>query len=138
MVRVNLISPKKLTDQHLIAEYNEILMLMSYIRKHQDTKDIPKRFCLGKGHMRFFKNKVIYLKKRHEVLKKEMSERGFVPRKTIKVNGIDKKLLNNWSPNPQDLQVIRKRLKQKILLKPHWYRYYGKCRSKKFLLRLIS
>ena len=34
MVRVNIINPNKLADQHLIAEYNEILMLLGYVRKY--------------------------------------------------------------------------------------------------------
>jgi deoxyribonuclease (pyrimidine dimer) len=143
MVRVNLVNPKCLTDQHLVAEYLEILMLLAYIYKYQrhdvnNLGTIPERFCLGKGHMSFFKNKVLYLKKRHELLKKEMRRRGFVARKTLSLQGIGKKLKNDWSPNPQDLQIIRKRLKQKISLKPEWYRYYRKKRSKKFLLKLIS
>ena len=80
MVRVNLISPKKLTDQHLIAEYAEILILADYIKKYPKLENIPKNFCLGEGHQRFFKNKIKYLKKRHEELKKEMRNRNFKPR----------------------------------------------------------
>jgi hypothetical protein len=53
MVRVNLVQPEMLADQHLIAEYNEILMLTAYIRTHPETADLPKHYCLGKGHMRF-------------------------------------------------------------------------------------
>lgn len=138
MVRVNLIDPACLTDPHLVAEYDEILMLMAYIREHQDFEGIPDNYCLGKGHIKFFKNKIGYLKKRHELLKKEMKKRGFVARKTLDTKGINKGMLKDWSPNPQDLQIIKKRIKQKILLKPEWYRYYGEHESKKFLIRLIS
>jgi deoxyribonuclease (pyrimidine dimer) len=138
MVRINLINPRQLTDQHLVAEYDEMLMLMAYVRKHQSLEGIPERFCLGKGHIKFFKNKIGYLKKRHELLKKEMRRRGFVARKTIVTKGIPKKLINDWKPNPQDLQIIKKRIKQKICLKPEWYRYCGEHKSKKFLLKLIS
>lgn len=138
MVRVNLVNPKCLTDQHLVAEYDEMLMLMAYVREHQNLEGMPKNFCLGKGHIKFFKNKIGYLKKRHELLKKEMRRRGFAARKTLNVKGIDKGLLKDWSPNPQDLQIIKKRIKQKICLKPEWYRYYGKHKTKKFLLELVS
>ncbi|MBN2459229.1 pyrimidine dimer DNA glycosylase/endonuclease V [Candidatus Woesearchaeota archaeon] len=138
MVRINLISPSKLTDQHLVAEYDEMLMLMAYVRAHQGLEGIPKDYCLGKGHIKFFKNKIGYLRKRHELLKREMRKRGFAARKTIYNKGIDKKLINDWSPNPQDLQIIKKRIRQKICLKPDWYRYYGKHRSKEFLLKLLS
>jgi deoxyribonuclease (pyrimidine dimer) len=138
MVRINLINPGKLADQHLIAEYDEMLMLMAYVREHQNLEGIPERFCLGKGHIKFFKNKILYLKKRHEQIKQEMRRRGFVARKTLSIKGIDKNLLKDWKPNQQDLQIIRKRLKQKISLKPEWYRYCGESEGKKFLLKLIS
>jgi deoxyribonuclease (pyrimidine dimer) len=64
MVRINIINPKYLTDQHLIAEYVEILMLLDYAKKNSPC-NIPKKYCLGKGHIKFFSNKVLYLKKRH-------------------------------------------------------------------------
>ena len=58
MVRVNLISPEKLADQHLVAEYAEILMLIAYIKSYPSTEEIPEHYTLGEGHMKFFKNKV--------------------------------------------------------------------------------
>ena len=39
MVRINLVEPKKLADQHLIAEYDEILMLLGYVRRYPEVKD---------------------------------------------------------------------------------------------------
>ncbi|MBW2992799.1 pyrimidine dimer DNA glycosylase/endonuclease V, partial [Candidatus Woesearchaeota archaeon] len=109
MVRVNIINPKRLADQHLIAEYNEILMLIAHARKHPKLNDIPSDYCLGKGHIRFFKNKLLYLKKRHELLKKEMRKRGFKAEKTVKLN-FNKELLNDWKPKKEDKACIKKRL----------------------------
>ncbi len=138
MVRVNLISPEKLADQHLIAEYAEILMLVEYIRSYPNTKDIPENFTLGEGHMKFFKDKVFYLKRRHERLKKEMKKRGFKPRKTINLKGINKKLIKDWKPEEKDLKIIRKRLIKRIKQKPEFYRYYGENKSEEFLAGLIK
>jgi len=126
MVRVNIISPKLLADQHLIAEYNEILMLFGYVKKHPKTGKIPKEYCLGKGHMLFFKNKLKYLKKRHELLKKEMLRRGFIPKKTISLKGFPRKLLNGWRPKEKDFRIIKKRLREKISKKPGFYKYCGR------------
>ena len=72
MVRVNLIHPKSLADQHLIAEYDEILMLLGYVRRYPKKENIPEKYTLGKGHIKFFKDKLLYLKKRHELIKEEM------------------------------------------------------------------
>ena len=97
MVRINLIEPGKLADQHLIAEYNEILMLLGYVKKYPEPKDIPEEYTLGKGHIKFFKNKLRYLKNRHETVKKEMVKRGFETNKTINLNEFDKILRNDWT-----------------------------------------
>jgi|SaaInlStandDraft_7_1057024.scaffolds.fasta_scaffold15966_5 deoxyribonuclease (pyrimidine dimer) len=137
MVRINLINPKKLADQHLIAEYNEILMLLGYVRKYPIEKDIPEEYCLGRGHIKFFKNKLLYLKKRHELLKKEMSKRNFISNKNINLGEFNKKLRNDWKPNNKDFIIIKERIREKICLKPNYYRYYSKKRSKVFFLNLL-
>lgn len=138
MVRINLINPKKLTDQHLIAEYNEILMLLGYVKKYPELGKIPSKYVLGKGHALFFKNKIKYLKKRHGVLKTEMRERGFNANKTVNIGQFDKKLIHDWKPNEKDIKIIKKRLIHKINLRPTFYKYYKKHKSKKFLIRLVS
>ncbi len=140
MVRINLINPKFLADQHLIAEYNEILMLFGYVRKHPHThfNDIPKNYKLGQGHILFFKNKLRYLKKRFELIKKEMFRRGFSGKKEINLEGIDKELLNDWKVLGKDKVIIKSRLMEKINLKPSYYRYYGEHKTKKFFMEMIK
>ena len=86
MVRINLVPPKSLSDQHLVAEYDEILMLTAYIKKYPSLDQVPQKYCLGQGHMKFFKDKMVYLKKRHEELKIEMRKRNFQTNKTINLN----------------------------------------------------
>jgi deoxyribonuclease (pyrimidine dimer) len=142
MVRVNIIDPKYLADQHLIAEYNEILMLASYIKKYpltdQNKNKIPKRYCLGKGHMLFFKDKPKYLEQRHNQLKKEMLRRGFIPKKTLIFPKKCKNFDKSYSPSKKDKEVIKKRLLQKIKLKPGFYRYYQEKQNQKFFCDLIK
>lgn len=138
MVRVNLITPAALSDQHLIAEYDEILMLIGYVRRYPLPLDIPNRYSLGKGHMKFFKDKLIYLKKRHETLKVEMRKRNFETNVTIDLSGFDKDLKNDWTPNEQDKKIIKQRIIEKIMKKPDYYRYYGKYKSPKFFIELIK
>ena len=138
MVRVNLIDPKKLSDQHLVAEYNEILMLVAYIKKYPQIKNIPPEYCLGKGHMIFFKDKLLYLKRRHESLKLEMKKRGFVPTKTIKVNSFNKNNKKNRKPKRKDINIITERIITKIKSKSNFYRYYGEHKSTRFFLQLIK
>jgi len=138
MVRVNLINPKYLADQHLIAEYAEILMLVAYIKRHPRPDNLPKEYCLGTGHQRFFKNKLLYLKKRHELLKKEMRKRGFTPNKTLSLKRFKKELLKDYKPKNKDKKIIKKRLIQKLNKRPKFYRYYSKNKPKKFLTNLVK
>lgn len=138
MVRINLVHPSKLADQHLIAEYSEILVLLGYVRKHPKLNTIPKKYCLGKGHILFFKNKLKYLKKRHEAIKKEMKKRGFKPTKTIKLQKFKKELKKDWRPKPSDKKIIKKRLIERLKKKPEFYTYYKKKRTLNFLIDLVK
>lgn len=138
MVRINLIEPSKLADQHLVAEYDEILMLLGYIRKHPLNQDIPKEYCLGKGHMKFFKNKLKYIHHRHELLKIEMRKRNFKTNITIDLNQFPKELINDWKAKPKDYKIIKQRIKEKLRLKPEYYRYYGEYKESEIFLKLID
>lgn len=142
MVRINLLHPNYLTDQHLIAEYNEILMLVGFVQKFPllHLTNTPKEYTLGKGHINFFKNKLTYIKDRHNQIKKEMIKRKFKPTKTLTLNhkSITNKHKNNYKPTKQAKQLIKQRLKQKIKAKPKFYRYYQQNHPLKFLIELID
>ena len=138
MVRINLVDPRQLADQHLIAEYNEILMLFGHVKKHPAIRNAPPRYCLGKGHISFFKDKLLYLKHRHDLIKVEMRRRGFRAAKTISLSRFPKILRNDFSPDKNDFRLIRRRLLQKIRLKPEFYTYCREHRSLSFFRRLLS
>lgn len=138
MVRINIIHPKNLADQHLIAEYNEILMLLGYANKFPSLDEIPLNYKLGKGHIKFFKNKLIYLKERHEKIKKEMINRNFKPTKEINLSKFKKELLNSWNPKQEDKEIIKRRLIEKISLKPEFYTYYGEHKPINFFNSIIK
>jgi len=137
MVRVNLVAPKKLSDQHLIAEYAEILILKKQLERYPCSA-IPKDFCLGAGHQMFFRDKGMYLKKRHDILAGEMKKRGFKPKKTFSLKKMTKDKLNNWKPQERDIKIVKKRIMSRLMEKPEWYRYYGKNKNKKFWRRLCK
>jgi deoxyribonuclease (pyrimidine dimer) len=137
MVRINLVNPKNLSDQHLIAEYNEILMLVSYVRKFPNINGIPENYLLGKGHIKFFKNKLGYLSERHEELKKEMGKRNFVCNKSLDVKSFGKEYFCDWKPSEKDFEIIKQRIVWKINLKPDFYRYYGEKKGGEFFINLL-
>jgi len=138
MARVNLVKPVFLADQHLVAEYDEILMILAYVKKFPETEGIPETYRLGAGHIKFFKNKLVYLKKRHCSLKNEMKSRGFHARKTVSLKAFPKHLCHDWKPNAKNIETIRKRLIEKIKAKPGFYRYYRENKGQRFLLKLCK
>jgi len=132
MTRINLVNPRELSDQHLVAEYREIFMVGSSLQRSIKSKNwvktkinIPDEFTLNKGHVTFFYNKGMYLDKRYSQLVKEMKRRGMNPdpKRKFKKSQWPKYLYNDWKPKNRDLKVIRKRIEKKINLKPDWYRY---------------
>ena len=131
-MRINIINPKYLTDQHLIAELNEINMVSqsfkrSYYSKN-GIKDIPNEFCLNKNHVKFFYNKGLYLHKRYLELRKEGLKRGFNLKEIFKnyFYWLDEKYYNDWKPNKKDKKIIIERIIERINLKSNFYRYYRK------------
>lgn len=140
MVRINIINPRYLADQHLVAEYNEILMLLGYVERSPELniKKIPGKYKLGTGHILFFKNKLKYLDKRFIIIKKEMKKRGFSGNLKIDLSSFRKNLVNDWKPTNKDKEIIKERLIYKINLKPNYYRYYKEKKPKEFFVEMTK
>lgn len=81
MTRINAnIKPKDLIDQHLLAEYREIVRIPNHVKKNTEAvlkriKDLPPTFTLNTGHVIFFYNKIEFLHKRFLALKEELTIR---------------------------------------------------------------
>ncbi len=131
MTRINIIEPSELTDQHLIAEYREIFMVAGSLRRtlvsksgYQETR-VPDKYTLNQGHVYFFYNKGKYLHNRYNELILEMKNRGFSPSNDRPFPFdvfMNNDLYNDWVPTIEDYKVIRKRIDEKIAMKPEWYR----------------
>lgn len=134
MTRVNLISPFCLYDQHLLAEWREIPRIPNAVRKLLLTKgtfdilkDIPQDYTLGKGHVKFFYNKLNFIETRHLQLKEEGRKRGLnLDSIIIDLNGIPEMLKKNFEPSKKDIILNLSRVQEKINLKPEFYKYYRK------------
>ncbi len=130
MTRINIIPVSELTDQHLIAEYREITMVPAALNRTLNSKigfqkeKVKKKFTLNSGHVYFFYDKGKYLNNRYKEIIDEMKKRGFSPDPNRKFpkEVFPKDLYNDWKPNKEDQKIIKKRLKEKIDLKPDWYR----------------
>jgi len=136
MTRINSnVDPKQLMDQHLMAEYRELPMVLASLRRSLKTqserevlKKIPPRFTLNKGHVLFFYNKLTFLRNRYDRLVNELQNRGYNLDQTrqLDLSGIPSTFFNDWNATPADDAVLEQRIKEKIAMKPSWYKYYGK------------
>lgn len=82
MTRINVVPVEELTDNFILAEYFELPRVFLNINKAIDRGESPHdpqnptEYVMGKGHMRFFYNKVTYLRNRHRQLHREGTKRG--------------------------------------------------------------
>lgn len=117
MTRINVgIPPSELTNKHLIAEHREIKRIPNCIAKGKYNMDgIPDEFKLGKGHVKFFYNKLFYLKLRYEKLYNECNKRGFNVQNYINAwDNVPDNLMGNYHPNSKDVEIITKRINEKL------------------------
>ena len=117
MTRINVgIPPAELVNKHLLAEHREIKRIPNCVAKGKYNMDrIPERFKLGKGHVKFFYNKLLYLKNRYIKLYVECVKRGFNVQYYIGAwNNIPKELMNDYRVKANDIRIIRERINHKL------------------------
>ena len=117
MTRINVgIPPVELTDKHLLAEHREIKRIPNCITKGRYNMDgIPDRFKLGTGHVKFFYNKLLYLKNRYIKLYEECISRGFNVQNYINAwDNVPNELMNDYKVKVNDIRIIRERINEKL------------------------
>lgn len=132
MTRINIIDPFELSDQHLMAEYREITMVPAALRRSLRTrsvpdilKGIPTRFTLNAGHVTFFYDKLSYLKERYQRLQLELIDRGVEIDldREFDIADLPQIFHGSYQPDEAAAAVIRRRIAEKIAMKPQWYRW---------------
>ena len=113
MTRINVgIPPTELINQHLIAEHREIKRIPNCIAKGKyNMEGIPNKFKLGTGHVKFFYDKLLYLKNRYISLYNECIKRGFNVQNYISAwDNVPQKLMNDYKVKANDCRIIRQRI----------------------------
>lgn len=132
MTRINLLQPTELTDQHLVAEYREMLMVPSALKRTLNSKAgldksrINNKYTLNTGHVYFFFDKGKYLKERYDSLVNEMKLRGMNPDPDrIFPTEVfeDNNLYGDWKPSVDEIKINLERIEERINQKPDWYRH---------------
>lgn len=114
MTRINCIPPKNLIDQHLIAEYREMLRMPDYLRKSKNSGkpiSIPLFYKMSDGHVKFFYNKGLYLQRRHKELRDEMRRRGISANLTLGLAMFQHYgMMGDWEPDGDAMRVNAERI----------------------------
>ena len=131
MTRINLIPVQELSDQHLLAEHREIKRIPNLILLGRYSLDgAPLKYTMGKGHVKFFYDKLTWLIKRYWDLYCECERRKFAV--TCYLNtfndamDFNPHLENDWSPSEEDIAISRIRIYEKINMRPGWYKIRGR------------
>jgi deoxyribonuclease (pyrimidine dimer) len=128
MTRINSgISVKRLTDEHLLAEHREIKRLPACLKKSIDSGkpiNIPQTFRLGKGHVKFFFDKMLFIKKRYKEIYEECLARGFTLTDfSSNFDTVPLQYLNDYTPTKEETVLLEKRIKERFFSskKKQWH-----------------
>lgn len=117
MTRINVaVQPAELTDKHLMAEHREIKRIPNCVKNGRfSMKGQPKEFTLGTGHVKFFYDKLGYLKTRYEALYKECVKRGFnMTYYGDAWEGVDEKYMGGYKETQRDREIILERINERL------------------------
>lgn len=121
MTRVNVVSPKELSDQWLLAEYRE---LPRVLKGNFSILNAPKQYKLGEGHVAWARYFALYTNARFKEIIKEMQYRGFKTSFNADLGKyITNGIKNDYRPNLNDLRVNRDRLIERYKANPKVHKW---------------
>ena len=116
MTRINVgILPSELSGKHLLAEHREIKRIPNMIKNGRYSLiGQPKEFKLGQGHVKFFYDKLLYLKNRYIDIHKECLKRGYNVQNYLTAwEGLPTELFQDYHPTIKDIKLVHDRIKSK-------------------------
>lgn len=123
MTRINVIPPNELCDQHLLAEHRELTRIPNYIVKKEGYVALSTltSYTLGKGHVLFFRDKLLFLYLRYISLHQECLNRGFsvINKWPAEVKNYSH-LWNNYQVTELDIMINKARIAERMPLKPRF------------------
>lgn len=123
MTRVNVVPVTDLCDQHLLAEHREIKRIPNCLlsgKLKYEYDDRPDCYVLGKGHVKFFTDKLRWLFNRYEQLHEECLRRGFDVQYMWPQSGLATSAWNDYRPDNMALRINRARIKEMMPANARW------------------
>ena len=125
MTRINVVPPRALCNEHLLAEAREIKRVPNVINSGRySLSGMPSTYVLGTGHVKFFYNKLGWLLKRYKALYSECLERGFnVTDFSDAWEGVPNELVGGWDCTSEAVFINRKRIEERLaeMKKIHYF-----------------
>jgi deoxyribonuclease (pyrimidine dimer) len=129
MTRINAsIQPFELSNSMLFAEYREVKRIPNTIKSGKAVlKDIPKQFKLEKNHVKFFYDKILYLKRRSDALYIECLKRGInAPDYSDCYKDIPQQLFNDWRETKESRELLKERINKRLTESKQTIRFYDR------------
>ncbi|HET8686561.1 MAG TPA: pyrimidine dimer DNA glycosylase/endonuclease V [Methanosarcina sp.] len=123
MTRINVVPVEELCDQHLFAEFRELTRIPNGIlagKLKTDYSDRPTDYTLGKGHVKFFTDKLDWLFDRYNELYWEFRHRNY---NVVFVWPSDNALTVGWfnyHPTHKALSINKARILERMPIKARW------------------
>lgn len=114
MTRIKLAPPKELCKAHLAAEYHELPRVFRMARR---VKNAPADYVLGKGHIIFFYDKLLFLAKRQAALIEECKRRGINAKfsaSDLRALNLNPELWGDYTPTESALALNRNRILERL------------------------
>ena len=116
MTRINVgVLPSELPDKLLLAEHREIKRIPNVVKSGRfSLANQPTSFTLGTGHVKFFYDKLAFLKARYVQLYNECVLRTFNVRDYSSAwDGISDEFMGDYAPTQQDRELIIERIHER-------------------------
>lgn len=133
MTRINVVPVEELESMHLLAEYRELPRIFQLSKNYHASgkkEKLPEVYTLGKGHVKFFYDKLLWLANRQEEILKELIKRGYSPQFTNPqelLKDCPTQLCGNYEITQEALEINR----QRIALRLKEYRERQEQKNKK-------
>lgn len=129
MTRINAsMQPFELSNSMLFAEYREIKRIPNTIKSGKAVlKNIPTQFKLEKMHVKFFYDKILYLKRRSDALYIECLKRGINATDYSECyEDIPSHLFNDWRETKESRELLKERINKRLTESKQIIRFYDR------------
>jgi deoxyribonuclease (pyrimidine dimer) len=138
MTRVNAgIKPKELSDAMLFAEYREIKRIPNKVKngKYNFKNEAPTEFTLNIGHELFFRDKLLYLKKKSDSLYQECLLRQINAEDySDAYENLPTHLFNDWNETDKARELLKERINERLTESKAIVRYNKQIVEKRLLM----